>query len=113
MSDEKVPGTSLVAANSADQQKLKKKGVPGRPFVAGQSGNPSGRPKRLGEVTELARSYTVEAIEALVRGLQDPRHYPACAQELLNRAWGKAPTIIAGDEDSPIRMVVSWQPSKE
>ena len=34
-------------------------------FATGQSGNPGGRPKDEYRVAELARSYTVEAIETL------------------------------------------------
>ncbi len=35
-------------------------------FLAGYSGNPGGRPKDEFKVAELARSYTVEAVETLV-----------------------------------------------
>ena len=35
-------------------------------FIAGYSGNPGGRPKDEYKVAELARSYTVEAVETLV-----------------------------------------------
>ena len=35
-------------------------------FIAGYSGNPGGRPKDEYRVAELARSYTVEAVETLV-----------------------------------------------
>ena len=35
-------------------------------FLAGHSGNPGGRPKDEYKVAELARSYTVEAVETLV-----------------------------------------------
>ena len=34
-------------------------------FKKGRSGNPGGRPKEIGEVRELARQYTPQAIEAL------------------------------------------------
>ena len=39
----------------------------GRRFQPGQSGNPGGRPKTIIAVAELARQYTTEAIEMLVR----------------------------------------------
>jgi len=35
-------------------------------FLLGHSGNPGGRPKDKYKVAELARSYTVEAVETLV-----------------------------------------------
>ena len=35
-------------------------------FIAGHSGNPGGRPKDEFKVTELAPSYTLEAVETLV-----------------------------------------------
>ena len=35
-------------------------------FIAGYSGNPGGRPKDEHRVAELARSYTLEAVQTLV-----------------------------------------------
>ena len=40
-------------------------------FRKGQSANPGGRPKGYGNVRELAREYTEEAIEALVALMSD------------------------------------------
>ena len=40
-------------------------------FVSGQSGNPVGRPKDEHRVAELARSYTLEAIDTLVELMRD------------------------------------------
>ena len=62
-------------------------------FALGQSGNPGGRPKDEHRVAELARSYTVEAIETLVelmRDGKDERVRGTAAQALLDRGWGKA-----------------------
>jgi hypothetical protein len=62
-------------------------------FLPGQSGNPGGRPKDEHRVSELARSYTVEAIETLVdlmRHGKDERVRGTAAQALLDRGWGKA-----------------------
>ena len=62
-------------------------------FLPGQSGNPGGRPKDEHSVSELARSYTVEAIETLVdlmRHGKDERVRGTAAQALLDRGWGKA-----------------------
>ena len=62
-------------------------------FIAGHSGNPGGRPKDEFKVAELARSYTVEAVETLVdlmRHSNDDRVRGTASQALLDRGWGKA-----------------------
>ena len=62
-------------------------------FIAGHSGNPGGRPKDEYKVAELARSYTVEAVETLVdlmRHSRDDRVRGTASQALLDRGWGKA-----------------------
>jgi len=62
-------------------------------FLPGKSGNPGGRPKDEHRVGELARLYTVEAIETLVdlmRHGKDERVRGTAAQALLDRGWGKA-----------------------
>ena len=61
-------------------------------FAPGQSGNPGGRPKDEHRVAELARSYTLEAIETLVdlmRHGKDERVRGTAAQALLDRGWGE------------------------
>ena len=61
-------------------------------FAPGQSGNPGGRPKDEHRVAELARSYTLEAIDTLVelmRDGKDERMRGTAAQALLDRGWGK------------------------
>jgi hypothetical protein len=60
-------------------------------FAPGRSGNSCGRPKDEHRVAELARSYTVEAIETLVglmRDGKDERVRGTAAQALLDRGWG-------------------------
>lgn len=73
------------------------------PFEKGQSGNPGGRAKvKLADgrtLTELAREYTEEAVEALVEVMRD-KAAPAAARvaasdKILNRGWGQAPQTIA------------------
>ena len=44
----------------------------GRPFPKGVSGNPGGRPKVLGDVQELARQKSPEAITTLANIMQQP-----------------------------------------
>ena len=71
-------------------------------FVPGQSGNPGGRPKDEHRVAELARSYTLEAIDTpveLMRDGKDERVRGTAAQALLDRGWGKAKVeVVTGAE---------------
>ena len=73
----------------------------GKPFEKGQSGNPGGRPKVVGEVKELARAHTGEAIETLVSIMSNPKAAPAArvsaANSLLDRGYGKPLQHITGD----------------
>ena len=52
-----------------------------------------GRPKLVGEVQDLAREHTAEALKALMRVLGDETAPPAgvvsAANAILDRAWGK------------------------
>jgi hypothetical protein len=64
----------------------------GRPFTAGQSGNPGGRPKAIREVQELARAHTVTAIEKLAEIAENGKSESAqiaAAVALLDRGWGR------------------------
>ena len=63
-------------------------------FQPGYSGNPGGRPKDEHKVAELARSYTVEAVETLV-DRRDDRVRGTASQALLDRGWGKAKVEVA------------------
>ena len=69
-------------------------------FEQGQSGNPGGRPKGLGEIREIARQHTDAAIETLVKVMDnDSASHSArvaAASALLDRGWGRpAQTIDA------------------
>jgi len=72
-------------------------------FLPGKSGNPGGRPKDEHRVSELARSYTAEAIETLVdlmRHGKDERVRGTAAQALLDRGWGnkaKVEVVSSGE----------------
>ena len=71
-------------------------------FAPGQSGNPGGRPKDEHRVGELARSYTLEAIETLVdlmRHGRDERVRGTAAQALLDRGWGKAKVAVVSNAE--------------
>jgi hypothetical protein len=60
-------------------------------FKKGQSGNPSGRARIVGEIRELARAHAGEAFKVVCELLQsaDKRVRMVAAQEILNRAYGK------------------------
>src|SRR6185437_14081531 len=65
----------------------------GRPFQKGTSGNPGGRPRVIGDVQELARERSPEAINTLAAIMDDTKAPPAArvaaANSLLDRGYGK------------------------
>jgi hypothetical protein len=71
----------------------------GRPFSKGVSGNPGGRPKVLGDVQELARQKSPDAINTLVEIMNHEKAPPAArvaaANALLDRGYGKPTQPIA------------------
>jgi hypothetical protein len=71
------------------------KGQPNPGFKKGQSGNPTGKPKDLYGIAEAARGHGPNAIETLVRVMNDLRAphnaQVAAANALLDRGYGKPP----------------------
>src|SRR5262245_46993772 len=73
------------------------------PWKKGQSGNPSGRPKRTRKqnytITELARKHSPAAIKTLVEVMNSENSTMTAkaiaAEKILDRAWGKAPQSVA------------------
>ena len=69
------------------------KKVPGKPFLPGQSGNPSGRPKIPEEVKEAFRAASGDACRVLCEIVNDFSAKDAdrirAAEAILDRAWGK------------------------
>lgn len=75
-----------------DQQAPEKpKKVVGKPFKPGQSGNPSGRPKVVSHIRDLAQKHGEEALKTVVALMrsEDERVALAAAQVVLDRAYGK------------------------
>ena len=93
---------------SANRQKQTKRSAPSTAWKQGQSGNPSGRPKVDGHVRELARRYTMDAIETLVKIMHDGNETGSArvraAECILSRGWGQPPAAleVTGAEGGPI-----------
>ena len=69
-------------------------------FLPGQSGNPGGRPKDEHRVSELARSYTAEAIETSLILCVTARTSVCVGQRLkrFRQGWGKAKVATSSGE---------------
>lgn len=82
-------------------------------FKKGKSGNPGGRKRETGDVRELARQYTKEAIETLKQVmLSDERGAArvAAAQALLDRGYGRPMQAmeVSGPDQSPIHIATEF-----
>ena len=79
------------------------------PFAPGKSGNPSGRPKALVDVRELARKQTSRNIEVMIElrdDCPDANLRLKAANTLHEIAWGKPSQAVTGDGGGPI--VLQW-----
>lgn len=84
------------------------------PFAPGKSGNPSGRPKVVAHIRDLARQHTDTAIKALVEEARSGTGSArvAAASALLDRAYGKAPSTLAGEDgegNAGLEIIFKWQ----
>lgn len=91
-----------------------RKRIPGKPFQKGKSGNPGGRPKGDGELRELARTHTVEAVERLVMWMRSENakaSVGACVA-ILDRGWGKSPQALTDADGGNITIQIVRHSSK-
>lgn len=106
MSGTATNGKAASAATETAAPKDRRRNL--RPWVRGQSGNPTGGSRSLAEVRSLARDYGREALEKLVtlmRG-RSPKIALAAAREILDRAYGRPQLEIAGPGGGPIPLGV-------
>lgn len=64
-------------------------------------------------ISVLAREHSDVAIKTLVEICQSGESEAArvnAADKLLDRAYGKAPQALVGDDSNPIRHVFGWMP---
>ena len=75
----------------ANSTKTATKTARGRPFKAGQSGNPTGRPKIPEDVKEAIRAACPKAVSVLVSMLNSKKeaYRLEAAKTLLDRGYGK------------------------
>lgn len=80
--------------------------VRGRPFPAGQSGNPGGRPASSKEFRQLARDYSPIALKKLYQIALTGKGFAAvrACEVIIERAWGKTPLEVSGPRGGPIDM---------
>ena len=76
-------------------------------WVKGVSGNPSGRPKIISEIRDIAREHTKDAIKALVevcRAGESESARVAAATALLDRGYGRPVQSVHSTPNDPAEL---------
>lgn len=99
-----------MSANRQASDKPKRK-APKTAFRKGQTGNPSGRPKRTPEELDLVAACKAKTpaalivIENIMENGENERNKLAAATAIIDRAYGKPTQTIAGDADRPLQVI--------
>ena len=83
--------------------------VIGRPWRAGQSGNPQGRPPAPVDIAAMAREHGPKCISVVAKLLEDPdaKIRLAAATALLDRGYGRpAQAVTAADDATSITFYI-------
>lgn len=77
-------------------------------WVPGTSGNPNGRSAESYSVSDMAKPFTEEALEKVVRILREgrPREQLEAAKILLEKAWGKTPVSVEFSKKEEVRPTI-------
>lgn len=101
----------MATAEVATDSRKKRASNPNRGSKPGErrGGRAAGVPnKATASLKEIARQYTQEAVEALISVLRTETGAAkvSAAKEILDRGYGKASTVLSGDEDGgPLKLV--------
>jgi hypothetical protein len=97
-----------MAENSKETAKKKPRG---KPFAAGQSGNPGGRPKRTEEELDLIAACkdrtpaALAVIESIMMEGENERNKLSAAMAIIERGYGKPKEVVEANVNGRIETV--------
>ena len=79
----------------------------GKPFKKGFSGNPGGRPREVGDLRELAREHTEEALQAIIAVMNDPEAPAAARVAAAGLIWDRGYGKAVQSQEITVRQILS------